>query len=59
MYYQLLTMLNFTIPDILWFLLKVLSFTGIVFVGIILFNYFGSRHVPDEEREHGDDNEKS
>jgi uncharacterized membrane protein len=44
-----LAMFNFTIPDILWFLLKTLSFIGIVFVGIILFNYFELQGTADKK----------
>jgi hypothetical protein len=48
-------MQNFTIPDVLWFLLKILSFIGIVFLGIILFNYISpsrehdAKQVDDDE----------
>jgi len=51
-------MLNFTIPDILWFLLKVLSFTGIVFVGIVLFNYISSAREQDGKQVDDKDGEQ-
>jgi uncharacterized membrane protein len=43
-------MLTFTIPDILWFLLKILSFIGIVFVGVILFNYISQSREHDAKQ---------
>jgi len=48
-------MLTFIIPDILWFLLKILSFIGIVFVGIILFNYISP--PKEHHAKQDDDNE--
>lgn len=51
-------MFNFTIPDILWFLLKTLSFIGIVFVGIVIFNYFGLQRNPDKKSIQQDDKNK-
>jgi hypothetical protein len=43
-------MLTFTIPDILWFLLKIMSFIGIVFVGIILLNYISPSREHDAKQ---------